>query len=160
MTQSHSCSRSPELFIIALSYSLHHDPKSFIASRALSSRPRAICIIHILEMLRFHHFSHLWVASTWHHEPESILIGYPFTALSSRPNVVLLIYDPKSFFPFRALSSWPRVILLICDPESFLFHLEPRAHDPESFFLFMNYSHSFHLEPQAHNLESFFLFMS
>ena len=118
----------------------------------VSSRPRVVCILHIPEMLCFHHSSHLQVASTPHYEPESILIGYPFKALSSRPRFVLLIYDPESFFPFRALSSRLRVIFLIYDPESFLFHLEPGAHDLESFL--------FHLEPWDHDLESFFSFMT
>ena len=140
----------------------------------VSSRPRVVCILHIPEMLRFHHSSHLQVASTPHYEPESILIGYPFKAIISWPRVVLFIYDPESFFPFRALgsgpgvvlliydlesffpfkalSSRPRVIFLIYDPESYLFHLEPWAHDLESFL--------FHLEPWAHDLESFFSFMT
>ena len=88
-------------------------------------------------MFRFHHHSHLWVASTRHHESESILINYPFRALSSwpkvisfpfraqssRPRVIFLIYDPESFLAFIALSSWPRVVYPISDLESFVLFL-------------------------------------
>ena len=190
MTQSHSCHPLPwvihrnpellitswprvihaihslELFIITLSYPLHHDPESSITSWSLSSRPRVVCVLHIPEMFHFHHHNHLWVALTRHHELESILIGYPFRALSSRPRVILLIYDleslflfrvvssrpkfvflisdPESFFPFRALSSWPGVIHFIYDPKSFLAFIalssQPRVvypiYDLELFILF------------------------
>ena len=107
-----SCLDSPKLFIITLSYSLYYDPESFMAFQALSSQSEVVCILHIPEMFCFHHSSHLRVASTQHHEPESILIGNPFRALSSRPKVVPFIYDPESFLAFRALSSRSRVVLL------------------------------------------------
>ena len=106
---------SPKLFIVTRSHSFHHDPKSFMAFRALSSLPKVICILHIPEMFRSHHSSHLQVALTRHHEPESILISYPFRALSSWPRIVLFIYDPESFLAFKALSSRPRVVLIIYD---------------------------------------------
>ena len=77
-------------------------------------------------MFRFHHSSHLQVVSTRHHEQESILIGYPFRAQSSRPRVLFFIYDP----------------------ESFIFHLEPRALDLESFSIYNPESFLFHLEPK------------
>ena len=60
------------------------------------------------------------MVSTWHHEPKSILIGYPFKALSSLPRVILLNHNLESVFPFKTLSSWPRVVFLIYDLESFL----------------------------------------
>ena len=153
-----------------------------MASQALSSWLEVVRILHILEMFCFHHSSHLWVASTLHHESESIPIGYPFRALSSRPWVfnliydldssiafralssrpwvVLLIYDPESFFPFKTLSSRPRVVFLIYDLESFFpfraLSSQLKAvfiiYDPESFL--------FHLEPWAHDLESFFSYMT
>ena len=124
-------------------------------------------------MFRFHHHSHLWVASTRHHESESILINYPFRALSSwpkvisfpfraqssRPRVIFLIYDPESFLAFIALSSWPRVIYPIFNPESFIqFPTQSRlsyfwpkvihlVHHIELFTSFMTLSHPFHLFP-------------
>ena len=149
---------------------------------ALSSWPRVVCILHILEMFRFHHSSHLWVASNWHHEPESILIGYPFRTLSSQPRVdfhlwsrvisfpfraqssrlrvIFLIYDLESFFPFKALSSWPGVIHFIYDPESFLALIAlsswPRVvypiFDLESFILFLTQSHSSYPWPRVIHL--------
>ena len=138
-----------------------------MTSWALSSRPRVVCILNILEMFRFHHSSHLWVASTRHHEPESILIGYPFRALSLWPRVVSLIYDLESFFPFRALSPWPEVIHFIYDLESFLAFIAlsswPRVvypiYDPESFILFPNQSRLSYFWPRVvhlvHDLELF-----
>ena len=47
------------------------------------------------------------------------------------------------FFSFRAKSSRPRVVFLIYNPKSFLFHLEPRAHDLKSFFSSMTQSNLF-----------------
>ena len=137
-----SYSYGPELFIVTQSYSLHHDPNSFMSSMALSyslwlevthfihdlesliafqalrSRPRVVRILYIPKMFCFHHSSHLWVVLTQHYESKSILIGYPFRALSSGPWVVLLIYDPESSIAFRALSSWLRVVLLVPNLES------------------------------------------
>ncbi|KAL6312053.1 hypothetical protein AAG906_027256 [Vitis piasezkii] len=51
-----------------------------------------------------------WLA--WHLEPP-YFFSLAFRALSSRPRVILLIYDQESFLAFRALSSQPRVILSI-----------------------------------------------
>ena len=74
--------------------------ESFIALRALSSWPGVICVIHILEMFHFHHFSHLQVALTRHYEPENILISFPFRAPSSRPRVIFLFMTQShSFHP-------------------------------------------------------------
>ena len=107
------------------------------------------------------------MASTRHHESESILIGYPFRALSLWPRVVSLIYDPESFFPFRALSSWPRVIHFIYDPESFLAFIAlsswPKViypiYDPKSFIQFPTQSCLSYFWPKVvhlvHDLELF-----
>ena len=60
---------------------------------------------------------------------------------------------PRVDFPFRAQSSRPRVDFFIYDPDAFLFHLEPRALDPESiFFFFFTYDPrvDFSLMTQSH----------
>ena len=117
-------------------------------------------------MFHFHHHNHLWVALTRHHELESILIGYPFRALSSRPRVILLIYDLESLFLFRVVSSWPKVIFLIYDPKSFfpfralsswpgVIHF---IYDPKSFLAFIALSSQPRVVYPIYDLESFILF--
>ena len=119
--------RAHDLESFILFISLSH----FFPFGAVSSRPGVIYIIHIPEMFRFHHSSHLWVALTRHHEPESILIGYPFRAQSSRPRVVFHLWPRVISFPFKAQSSRPRVISSPFRAQSFrprvVFHLWPRV---------------------------------
>ena len=132
----------------------------------MSSRLGVVPILHIPEMFHFHHSSHLWVASTRHHEPKSILISYPFRALSSWPKVVFLIYDPESFLTFKSLSSRPRVVLLIYDPESFLafkaLNSWPRVvlliYDPKSFLAFRALNSRPRVVLLIYGLESFLAF--
>ena len=112
----------------------------------------------------FHHFSHLWVASTRHHESESILIDYPFRALNSRPRVDFHLWPRVVSFPFRARSSWPRsftpswprVILSIYSPELMN---QSRSSYLESFILFPTQSRSSYFQPKVvhlvHDLELF-----
>ena len=44
------------------------------------------------------------------------------------------------------------------DPKSYIFHLEPRALDPKLFFIYDPESSLFHVEPRALDLESFFIY--
>ena len=125
-----------------------------MAFRALSSQPGVIPILYIPEMFHFRHSSHLWVASTWNHEPESILIVYPFRVLSSRPKVVFLIHNLESFFPFRALSSRPIVVFYCLWPRVIFFPFRALTSRPRVILSIQNLelttqSRSSHLWPKS-----------
>ena len=73
-----------------------HNPKLFIASRALISRPRVIHIIHSHE---------LFIASR---------------AFSSQPKFIRIIHNPELFITSRGLSSRPRVVHIINNLKLFI----------------------------------------
>ena len=75
--------------------------------------------------------------------------------------------SPFASYPLSTWSSFlfhlePRALdpksFFIYDPESFLFHLEPGALNSESFFIYDPKSFLFHLKPRALDLESFFIY--
>ena len=126
---------------------LAHDLESFFSFMSQSNLFHLEPWAHdLVSFFSFMTHSHFFCKLTTHSRFSCLwprIISFPFRALSSWPRLVFLFYDPKPSFPFRALSSRPEVIILVYDLESFIFHLEPWAHDLDSFLSFMTQSHFF-----------------